>query len=104
MQSHRLISALVILLRLFVTVYAFPSSGHVLGTDAHVKNLKPRQEPGVVATPNFLRRGYHACKCGLCKYRASNNQVCSYRIWRLGIHRWRGVLVQRQWNNVVSIL
>jgi len=95
MQSHRLISALVILLRPLVTVYAFPSSGHVLGTDAHVKTLEPRQEPGVVATRDFLRRGYHACKYGLCKYWASNNQVCSYRSRRLGIHRRRGVLVQR---------
>jgi len=95
MQSHRLISALVILLRPFVTLHALPSSRHVLGTDAHVKTLGPRQEPGVVATPDFLRRGYHACKCGLCKFWASNNQVCSYRSRRLGIHRRRGVLVQR---------
>ena len=104
MQSHRLTSALVVSLRFFVTVYAFSSSGHVLSIDAHVKALEPRQEPGVVATPDFLRRGYHACKCGLCKYTASNDDVCSYRSWQLDIHRRRGVLVEGQWNNVGSIL
>ena len=28
-----------------------------------IKVLEPRQAPGVIATSDFLRRGYQACKC-----------------------------------------
>jgi hypothetical protein len=48
-----------------LTVHSASLLGHIRGNDKHLGTLEARQEPGVVATSNFVRRGFHACEyCG----------------------------------------
>ena len=62
MQFFRFVNARLVFLVLSTTVYSNPLLEHLLDIDYIANVLKARQEPGVVATPDFLRRGFHSCK------------------------------------------
>ena len=46
-----------------VKTITFSSSKPLLSEVPPIKVLEPRQAPAVIATSDFLRRGYQACKC-----------------------------------------
>ena len=47
----------------FVTASTSLLSGPFLSEGPPMDPLEPRQAPAVIATSDFLRRGYQACEC-----------------------------------------
>lgn len=62
MQFFRSVNTRLLFLFLSTTVNSNTLLGHLLDIDSPANILEARQEPGVVATPDFLRRGFHSCK------------------------------------------
>ena len=62
-MTTRFLSLHALLFGLYsVKAITFSLSRPFLSEIPAVKALEPRQAPGVIATSDFLRRGYQACK------------------------------------------
>ena len=90
-----------------VSSTAFIASGSLspISHGEETRSLVSRQAPGVVATSDFLRRDNHACR--LLDFQAwgvRTDFLYSGCCWRLGIYRWRRVLIYERWDNNLSIL